>query len=48
MGDEENVARKVSKNIVKARAAVSKPAYALGEAVGLLKQVKYEIGRAHV
>jgi large subunit ribosomal protein L1 len=35
------VARKESKNIVKARAAVQKPAYALPEAVGLLKQVKY-------
>jgi len=32
---------KDSKNIVKARAAVTKPAYALPEAVGLLKQVKY-------
>jgi large subunit ribosomal protein L1 len=35
------MARKVSKNIVKARAAVTRPAYALPEAVGLLKQVKY-------
>ena len=35
------MARKVSKNIVKARAAVTKPTYALPEAVGLLKQVKY-------
>ena len=35
------MARKLSKNIVKARAAVTKPAYALPEAVGLLKQVKY-------
>ena len=35
------MARKESKNIVKARAAVQKPAYALPEAVGLLKQVKY-------
>ena len=35
------MARKTSKNIVKARAAVTKPAYALPEAVGLLKQVKY-------
>src|SRR5271156_6940164 len=33
--------RKLSKNIVKARAAVTKTAYALPEAVGLLKQVKY-------
>ncbi len=41
VGDEETVARKVSKNIQKARAAVIKPAYALPEAVGLLKQVKY-------
>jgi large subunit ribosomal protein L1 len=32
---------KDSKNIVKARAAVTKPAYPLPEAVGLLKQVKY-------
>jgi large subunit ribosomal protein L1 len=35
------MARKTSKNIVKARAAVVKPSYALPEAVGLLKQVKY-------
>src|SRR5664280_3017935 len=35
------MARKLSKNIVKARAAITKPAYALPEAVGLLKQVKY-------
>ena len=35
------MARKDSKNIVKARAAVVKPSYALPEAVGLLKQVKY-------
>jgi len=41
VGDEGNVARKDSKNIVKARAAVSKPTYALPEAVSLLKQVKY-------
>ena len=39
VGDEGNVA-KDSKNILKARAAVQKPAYALPEAVGLLKQVK--------
>ena len=32
---------KVSKNMTKARAAVIKPSYALPEAVGLLKQVKY-------
>ena len=32
---------KISKNMMKARAAVSKPAYALPEAVELLKQVKY-------
>lgn len=32
---------KASKNIAKARAAVTKPAYPLPEAVGLLKQVKY-------
>src|SRR6202021_3480380 len=32
---------KVSKNIAKARAAVTKPAYPLPEAVSLLKQVKY-------
>jgi large subunit ribosomal protein L1 len=35
------MARKSSKNIVKARAAVTKPAYPLPEAVGLLKQVKF-------
>jgi len=35
------MAKKDSKNIVKARAAVTKPSYALPEAVGLLKQVKY-------
>ena len=35
------MARKTSKNIVKARAAVVKPSYALPEAVSLLKQVKY-------
>ncbi len=40
VGDEERM-RKHSKNIVKARAAVVKPAYALPDAVGLLKQVKY-------
>ena len=33
--------QKSSKNIAKARAAVAKPAYALPEAVTLLKQVKY-------
>ena len=32
---------KISKNIAKARAAVTKPAYPLSEAVDLLKQVKY-------
>src|SRR5581483_2757299 len=32
---------KISKNIAKARAAVTKPAYPLPEAVSLLKQVKY-------
>jgi large subunit ribosomal protein L1 len=32
---------KISKNIAKARAAVTKPAYPLPDAVGLLKQVKY-------
>src|ERR1700761_9171029 len=32
---------KVSKNIAKARAAVTKPAYPLSEAVTLLQQVKY-------
>jgi hypothetical protein len=41
VGDEEKMARKESKNIVKARAAVTKPAYALAEAVELLKQVKF-------
>jgi large subunit ribosomal protein L1 len=35
------MARHASKNIVKARAAVTKPAYALPEAVTLLKTVKY-------
>src|SRR6202046_1716180 len=35
------MAKKDSKNIVKARAAVTKTAYALPDAVGLLKQVKY-------
>jgi large subunit ribosomal protein L1 len=35
------MARKDSKNIVKARAAVSKSSYALPDAVTLLKQVKY-------
>src|SRR6202795_513144 len=33
--------RKLSKNITKARAAVTKPAYPLPEAVDLLKAVKY-------
>ena len=41
VGDEETMARKASKNIVKARAAIIKPAYPLPEAVDLLKQVKY-------
>src|ERR1035438_8836385 len=41
VGDEGRMASKDSKNIVKARAAVTKPSYALPEAVGLLKQVKY-------
>ena len=40
VGDEGRMG-KASKNIVKARAAVSKPSYALPEAVTLLKQVKY-------
>jgi len=40
VGDEGRMG-KDSKNIVKARAAVTKPAYPLPEAVGLLKQVKY-------
>ena len=35
------MARKVSKNIAKARAAVTQPAYPLGEAVSLLQKVKY-------
>jgi large subunit ribosomal protein L1 len=39
VGDEGRM--KSSKNIEKARAAVVKPVYALPEAVGLLKQVKY-------
>ena len=33
--------RKISKNMAKAHAAVTKPSYALAEAVDLLKQVKY-------
>ena len=41
VGDEGRMAKRLSKNIVKARAAVTKPAYALPDAVGLLKQVKY-------
>src|SRR5271165_3458347 len=40
VGDEGRMA-KASKNIVKARAAVTKVAYPLPEAVSLLKQVKY-------
>jgi len=40
VGDEGRMA-KISKNIAKARAAVTKPAYPLPEAVTLLKQVKY-------
>jgi len=40
VGDEGRMA-KTSKNITKARAAVTKPVYPLPEAVGLLKQVKY-------
>ena len=40
VGDEGRMA-KTGKNIVKARAAVNKPAYPLPEAVNLLKQVKY-------
>ena len=39
VGDEGSMAS--GKNIAKARAAVSKPAYPLPEAVNLLKQVKY-------
>jgi len=41
VGDEGCMARNASKNIAKARAAVNKPAYALPDAVDLLKQVKY-------
>jgi len=41
VGDEERMAKKESKNIVKARAAVVKPSYTLAEAVELLKQVKF-------
>ncbi len=40
VGDEGRM-RKDGKNIVKARAAVTKPAYHLDEAVTLLKQVKF-------
>lgn len=40
VGDEGRMA-KASKNIAKARAAVTKPAYPIAEAVGLLQQVKY-------
>src|SRR5437764_14491384 len=35
------MARKVSKNIAKARAAVTQPAYPLPDAVSLLQKVKY-------
>jgi large subunit ribosomal protein L1 len=41
VGDEGKMARKVSKNIAKARAAVTQPTYPLGEAVSLLQKVKY-------
>jgi large subunit ribosomal protein L1 len=41
VGDEGNMARKVSKNIAKARAAVTQPAYQLTDAVSLLQKVKY-------
>src|SRR5271165_4852700 len=40
-GRRGNMARKASKNIAKARAAVTQPAYALPEAVTLLQKVKY-------
>jgi large subunit ribosomal protein L1 len=40
VGDEGRMA-KISKNIAKARAAVTKPVYPLAEAVSLLQQVKY-------
>src|SRR5665213_407703 len=35
------MARKISKNLTKARALVEARPYAIGDAVGLLKQVKY-------
>ena len=35
------MAKKASKNIAKARAAVTQPAYPLPEAVSLLQKVKY-------
>src|SRR5436305_13362302 len=35
------MARKVSKNIAKARAAITQPSYHLADAVGLLQKVKY-------
>ncbi len=40
VGDEGRMA-KVGKNIAKARAAITQPAYPLAEAVNLLQQVKY-------
>ena len=40
VGDEDLMAKQ-SKNIAKARAAVTKPAYPLSEAVSLLQQVKF-------
>src|SRR6195952_2011691 len=41
VGDEGSMAKKASKNITKSRAAVTQPAYALPDAVGLLQKVKY-------
>src|SRR5437868_7721920 len=40
-GRRGNMARKLSKNIAKARAAVTQPAYQLADAVSLLQKVKY-------
>ena len=41
VGDEEQMAKKYSKNIAKARAAVESRPYHLAEAVSLLQKVKY-------
>jgi large subunit ribosomal protein L1 len=41
VGDEGIMAKKASKNIAKARAAITRPAYHLQDAVSLLQKVKY-------